>query len=83
MGQAEKETMMTEVVRSAEEILKWAKAHPKCTLRELEERIQEWKTRIGTRMLEAAVATQGTRAWAERTCSWEGSGYLKDTVNGK
>jgi len=79
MGQPEKETIIAEMIRSAEEILQWAKAHPTCTLRELEERIQQWKTRMGTQLLEATVATQGTGRWAEGTCAcggqWVFEGY--------
>ncbi len=70
MGQPE--MIVAEIEGSTEELLQWVKEHPKCTLRELEERIQEWKTRVGVRLLEAAVAMQGTRRWAEGTCSCGG-----------
>ncbi len=84
MGQPEQETIITEVTRLTEELLQWTKAHPNCTLRELEEHVQEWKTRTGTRLLEAAVATQGTGMRAEGTCScrgqWMSQGYRERQV---
>jgi hypothetical protein len=70
MGQPE--TIVAEIDRSTEELLRWVKEHPKCTLRELEERIQEWKTRMGVPLLEAAAAMQGTGRWAEGACSCGG-----------
>jgi hypothetical protein len=84
MGQPEKETKVAEVIRSMEELLQWAEAHPGCTLRELEERIQEWKTRVGVQVLEAAVVMQGTGRGAEGTCScggeWVFQGYRERHV---
>jgi len=77
MGEPEKETIVAEIERSAEELLQWAKAHPRCTLRELEERIQEWKTRVGVQVLEAAVAMQGAGRRAEGRCSCGGEGVFQ------
>jgi len=78
------ETILTEIERSTQELLQWAKEHPKCTLKELEERIQKWKTHTGVQLLEAAVAMQGTGRWAEGRCScggqWVFQGYRERQV---
>ena len=51
MRQPSSEKILTEIACATEELLQWAKANPNCTLRELEERIQQWKTRIGRQLL--------------------------------
>jgi|YNPNPStandDraft_1061719.scaffolds.fasta_scaffold00624_13 hypothetical protein len=80
----ESETILTEIERSTQELLQWAKEHPKCTLKELEEEIQKWKTRAGEQLLEAAVAMQGSGRWAERKCAcggeWVFQGYRERRV---
>jgi hypothetical protein len=77
MGQSE--AIVAEIKRSAEELLRWVKEHPNCTLRDLEERIQEWKNQAGVQLLEASVAMQGTGRWAEGACvcggQWVFQGY--------
>jgi hypothetical protein len=82
MGQSE--AIVAEIKRSAEELLRWVKEHPNCTLRDLEERIQEWKNQAGVQLLEASVAMQGTGRWAEGACvcggQWVFQGYRERQV---
>ena len=68
----QRKTIVAEIERSAEALLEWVKEYPQCTLRELEERIRQWKTHVGAQLLEAAVAIQGTGKWAEGKCSCGG-----------
>jgi hypothetical protein len=81
MGQSE--AIVAEIKRSAEELLRWVKEHPNCTLRDLEERIQEWKNQAGVQLLEASVAMQGTGRWPKGRASAEGSGSFRGIGNGK
>jgi len=47
------------------------------TLRELEERVQQWKTRMGRQLLEEALALQGEGKQPEGTCSCGGQWVFK------
>lgn len=76
--------LSAEITRSVEELLQWAKDHPHCTLEELEERVQQWKTRAAAQLLEAAVQQQGAGAPPEEACScggrWGFQGYRERVV---
>ncbi len=79
MNENTTESVKIKINRSIEELLEWAKAHPESTLWELEERVQEWKTRIGAELLESALAVQGTGSQFEGRCAcggeWVFQGY--------
>jgi hypothetical protein len=84
MEKQERQGISAEITRSVEELLRWAQDHPHCTLEELEERVQQWKARAATQLLEAAVKQQGTGALSEETCScggrWVFQGYRERAV---
>jgi hypothetical protein len=51
----EREEIAAEIARSTEELLEWAQCCSYYTLVELEERVQQWKTRAAMQPLETAV----------------------------
>lgn len=67
-----------------EAVLEWAKSHPDCTLRDLEELAQEWKVQMGTALLEASVAVQEASVEVKESCScggrWVFQGYRERNV---
>jgi len=84
MENPEMQEIVDDVARSTEELLQWALSHRGCRLQELEERVQEWKTRIAPQLLEAAVEVQGTGELSEESCAcggrWVFQGYRERAV---
>lgn len=80
MKTLKREETTAKIKHSVEELLQWAQEHPHCTLEELEDRVQKWKTQVGAELLEEAVMEQGAGVLApEETCAcggrWVFQGY--------
>ncbi len=84
MNRFDEQQFKSKMIRSIEEVLEWAKSHPDCTLRELEEQVQGWKMRLGRQLLEASVGVQDTPVQVEEPCScggrWVFQGYRERNV---
>ncbi len=86
MSRFDEQEFKSQMMRATEAMLEWAKSHPDCTLRELEERVQEWKVQMEAD-LEASVAVQNASVDVEEPCSWamgipRVSGTERDDVAG-
>ncbi len=84
MSRFDEQEFKSKMMRATEAMLEWAKSHPDCTLRELEERVQEWKVQMGAELLEASVAVQNALVEVEEPCScggrWVFQGYRERNV---
>ncbi len=69
MGKRTVQEAVAEMSKTLGAALEWSQAHPGRTLRELGEEVQGAITRLRARLLEEAVAQQGTGKPAEKCSS--------------